>query len=449
MKPPHFAATKNAIWTVGAFGLLQVIRLGTNVALTRLLAPELFGVMVIVNSIRTGIELLTDLGIGQSIVYNRDGDKPDFYNTAWTLQATRGLILWLIACAATVPIARYYDAPILLTVMPIASFVLVLSGFASVAAVLLQKRQQVAKLSLFEVAAVSIWAVGQILMAYFAPTIWALVIGLIFASIVGLVASYLVLPGLRHKFIISKNYVWQIVHLGKWIFFSSVVYFLALNFDRLYLAGVIPFALLGVYGISRSIAELLTALAARLSSSIIFPFIASHAATPYTELRKEFIPIRSAFFLIAAVGFAFSAAFADLAIKVVFDERYHAAGWMVPAMITGPWISIFCNINEATLLGFGKPHYGAIGNALKFGWLLIGLPLGFAQFGLLGAIVVLAVSDIFRYIPSLVGQIQQRFAFPAQDLLMTLIMLALLGALEWLRLSLGFGTSFESLPAFQ
>ena len=114
MKIPHIAVTKNAIWTVAGFGLIQVIRLATSVVLTRLLAPELFGIMVVVNSLRTGIELLTDFGIGQNIIYNRDAENPEFYNTAWTIQSIRGVLLWLIACAATVPVAHYYQAPILL-----------------------------------------------------------------------------------------------------------------------------------------------------------------------------------------------------------------------------------------------------------------------------------------------------------------------------------------------
>ncbi len=177
MKIPHIAVTKNAIWTVGGFGLLQVIRLATSIVLTRLLAPELFGVMVVVNSLRTGIELITDLGIGQNIVYSRDAEDPDFYNTAWTIQAARGVFLWVIACAVTVPVAHYYQAPILLSVMPVASFILVITGFTPISGFLLQKRLKIARLTLFEIGVASIWSIEQIALAYFIPTIWALVIG--------------------------------------------------------------------------------------------------------------------------------------------------------------------------------------------------------------------------------------------------------------------------------
>ena len=94
MKISRFAVLKGVGWTVGAYGVGQLVRLLTNVVLARLLAPELFGIMVIVNSLRTGVDLISDVGIGQNIVQNKNADKADFYNTAWSLQLVRGLLLW-------------------------------------------------------------------------------------------------------------------------------------------------------------------------------------------------------------------------------------------------------------------------------------------------------------------------------------------------------------------
>ena len=449
MKIEHTTIAKGASWASAGFAVLQVICLATSILLTRLLVPELFGIMVIINSLRSGIELITDVGLGQSIVYNRSADDPDFYNTAWTVRGIRGILLWLIACAGTVPAAYYYQTPILLSVMPVASFAIVLSGFTSINAFLLQKKLRVAKVAGYEVILSFIWSIEQVALAYFIRTIWALVFGLLLGSATTMVTSYFLLPDVRHRFRLSKRYVWQILHFGKWIFVSSIVYFLSTNFDRLYLAGVIPLALLGIYGIARSIADLLSALAVRLSNIVIFPFIASHHDTPRIELRMQLSLLRLVFFLVAALGFSTFAAFADLAIKLLFDQRYQAAGWMVPVLVIGTWASIFCNVNKSTLLGFGKPYYAAIGSSLKFGWLLVGLPLSLAQYGPLGGILVVAFSDVPRYIPSAVGQIRERFAFWMQDLLLTLIMLSLLVLFEWVRWRLGLGTSFEELPIFK
>ena len=122
---------------------------------------------------------------------------------------------------------------------------------------------------------------------------------------------------------------------------------------------------------------------------------------------------------------------------------------MAPVLITGTWFSILCSVNESTLLGLGKPNYSAMAYALKFLWMLIALPFSITHYGAVGAMMVIAVSDIFRYFPVLIGQIRQRFAFPLQDFALTILVFILLALFEWLRLTMGFGTSFDSLPSFR
>ena len=222
---------------------------------------------------------------------------PTSINTAWTLAAIRGVILWVIACTITVPVAHYFQTPILYSVIPVASFILVISGFNSLNGALLQKRLNIAKLTIFEVTITVLFAVEQITLAYFFPTIWALVFGLIIGSSTGMILSYFLIPETTHRLKINKTYALEILHFGRWIFLASLVYYLSTTFDRLYLAGVIPLALLGVYGLARSLAEMLSTLAVRLGNSVIFPFIASHSDTPRAELREQVVWLRLNFLL--------------------------------------------------------------------------------------------------------------------------------------------------------
>ncbi len=431
---------------MGAFGLGQVLRLVTNVYLARLLAPELFGVMLIVNSLRMGIELISDVGIGQNIIYHKNANDPDFYNTAWTLQALRSVLLWFVALAVAVPVANFYQSPSLVYIVPLAAFSIVLSGFTSISRSLMQKRLQIRGLSSFEMITSLITNAAFILFAYLSPTIWALVYGGLFGSAITMIGSYFLLPDVKPHFRLSKQFAWEILHFGKWIFVSSIIYFLSTNFDRLYLAKVVPLEVLGVYGIARSISELSGALVLRLGNYVLFPLVASHSQTPRTDLRAQLSPIRAKFMLMAAIGFSFLTATADLPIKILYDERYHAAGWMLPVLIGGSWFTILSVINESTLLGLGRPSYGAISSGLKFAFLLIGLPLSVSSCGILGGVMVIAVSDLCRYFPILIGQRRERFSFGMQDLISTSTVLSIVSLLEWLRWVAGYGTSFDTLP---
>jgi hypothetical protein len=90
---------RGGLWAMGGYAASQGLRFAANLVLARILAPDALGVLFIVNTIRVGVELLTDLGIEQSIVHNERGLQPAFLRTAWTLQVLRGEAIAVLALA--------------------------------------------------------------------------------------------------------------------------------------------------------------------------------------------------------------------------------------------------------------------------------------------------------------------------------------------------------------
>ena len=435
---------KGMSWTVGTFGLAQFVRLAASIILTRLLTPELFGIMAIVNSVRTGIDLMSDVGFGQSLVQNKNADSPAFYNTVWTLKLLRGLALWLFCAAVAVPVAHFYNSPILAWVLPVSALYFIFEGFSSISPSLLQRRLRVRDLNVLTLVYEFIQDVALVVLAYFYRSIWPLVLGLVIGSAAKMVISFFLLPGVRMKFHIARQYARQILHFGRWIFISSVIYFLSMNFDRLYLAKAAPLAMLGIYGIARGISDMMISLVVRMCNLMVFPYVASSSHTSPAQLHRKLGPTRLKLLLLTALGLSAFAAIADLPVKIVYDARYHAAAGMLPFTTLGVWFSAICSINELVLLGLGKPQYSAMGNGFKLAWMLAGLPLGYAWHGFYGVILVVAASDIFRYMPILFGQIRTRFLFAWQDLLGTVFMFGFFGLFVWLRWVSGFGVALHN-----
>lgn len=409
-----------ASWIMGAWGFGQVLRIATSVVLTRLLAPELFGIMLIVNTVRTGVALLLDVGISQSVISNKHADEKDFYDTAWTLQLAQCTALTIVCTVAAFPIAALYDTPILTWVLPAASLAFLIAGAGSTGRYLVQRRLQLKRLSIFDTCTLLISSAVQILLAWLTPTVWALVLGNLFATAASTVGSYFLVPQVRHRPFISRVYARQIFSFGKWIILSSAVVYLAGNLDRLYLAQAIPLALLGVYGIARSLSDMLTSLVVTLGNWLIFPSVAASGFTR-VELRQRLSRIRGASLCAGALGISFFAAFSGSIVEFVYDERYHAAGAMLPLLSLGVWFTILCTLSESVLLGIGRPAYGAIANGSKLAWLCVGLPLGVAWFGLTGAIAVLVVGEAVRYIVLVFYKIREGLSFIGQDVLVTLL----------------------------
>lgn len=411
-------------WTTGSYAVVQSFRLFSNVVLARLLAPELFGIMLIVNTLRTGVELLSDIGIGQNIVSNKNGEIADFYNTAWSIQILRGIILAIVCLVCTYPIAQIYNSEIMFSIIPVISSVFIFTGIQSIARFVAQKRMNLKSIGIYDIFVAVSTALIHIACAIINPTIWALVYGGVLSSAVAMIASFFVVKGIAYRIAFNLEYAKQIIGFGKWILLSTTLYFFATNIDRIFLAQSLSFHILGIYGVARSLVDVLSLLVARVGSFIIFPMVAA-AGHSEGALRSKLASSRRGMLLVTAAFVAIFISTSNLVVFVLYDERYQTAALILPVLAVGVWFSILSTINESVLLGIGHPFYGALANAIKLLWLLIGLPLGVSNFGLAGAVVVMASAELVRYVPLLWGQQRQNIAFFSQDLLITLAMCAM------------------------
>jgi O-antigen/teichoic acid export membrane protein len=95
MQPPSLlkAALTAATWTLAGHGSSQVLRLLGNLLLTRVLAPESFGVMAVATVISVAFVMFSDMGLRQVLVQSRRAHDPEFVNTVWTLQILQGVLV--------------------------------------------------------------------------------------------------------------------------------------------------------------------------------------------------------------------------------------------------------------------------------------------------------------------------------------------------------------------
>lgn len=411
-------------WVTVAFGLQQVVRLGSSILLAWLLAPALLGTMLLINTLRTGVELLSDVGIGQSIVNNPRGNEPSFYNTAWTIQIMRGVVLTIIALALSVPVAQLYDNAELGYLLPFVAPIFIISGLMSPSRFLLQKRLEVRKVATFDLVLSVVGAVIHIALAAYSPTIWALIWGLIITTAVWTAAGFFIMDWRDHRLQWDVDAAKSILHFGKWIFVSTLIYFLAMNFDRLYFADAIPLALLGVYGIARTFSETVMLLFQRIGNMLIFPKI-SASLLRGADLRRSIGPMRMVLLLFIATGLALSISVADAFIFLVYDERYQAAGFFLTVLLFGTWFSTLATISDAMMMGVGKPSGVALSNGVKLAVIVALLPFMLATYGINAALGAFVVAEVVRYAILMWQKQRQGIGFALQDIIATTILVIL------------------------
>ncbi|ACK71066.1 polysaccharide biosynthesis protein [Gloeothece citriformis PCC 7424] len=438
-------AIKGTIWTLVGYGCGNVLRLANNLILTRLLEPELFGLMALANSFLTGINLFSDIGIKPSIIQNERGDDPDFLNTAWTLQVIRSWFIWLVCLVASVPLSKFYNEPVIGWLLPLIGFSVIINGFSSTNIATLNRRLMVAKLTLFNLVVKSISLVVMVIWALFNPTIWALVVGNFCSSVFGMIRSYLILPGKFNRFAWDKSAVKELFSFGRWVFISTIMVFLATQADRLILGKLVSKEMLGVYSVAFIFSQIPKNLLSSVNQQVIFPIISSQKDLPRKQLRakiekKRWLILFGLMAIIILLG-----SFGDIIILNLYDQRYYDAAWMLPILAVGMWPFVLNQTNSPALIAIGKPFYLAIGNFSKFMFMVILLPPAFQSMGLLGAIIVVAFNDLPVYVGMNYGLWREKLASNLQDFICTIILIVLLALVLAGRYYLGFGFPLERI----
>lgn len=425
---------RQASWVVIPFGVQQVIRLATQIILARLLAPEFFGLMLLVNTLRTGAELLSDIGIGQSVVRSANGDDHRFLNVAWTLQVLRGLGLSLALVAFAVPIAELYERPEILPLILAVSPVFFISGLLSPSLFVVQRQVKLKPRAVYDIVNTAFQCAFTIALAWVMPSVWALIWGVLAGALFNTLSSYFLSDSYRPRLAWNAGFVSEILHFGKWIFLSTAIYFAATSFDRMYFVGVLPLALAGVFGIARTFSDMLAALAQRGGAYLVFPKVAA-----MQDRREEVAPrlrnTRRKTLALVAVATGIAVALSDQFILLAYDPRYHAAAFMIPLLMISVWFGILSAFADSMLMGDGRPAPGAWANAAKFLVMLVGLPLAVAQGSILGGLFVLVAAEIARWLALLPASMNAKFLRLRDEAMLTTLMLvtalgskALLGA---------------------
>src|ERR1039458_9830619 len=101
-----FRAFRAGSWVITSHVVAQLLRLIGNLVMTRLLAPDAFGVMAMAMTVQGIVSLCADTGLRQAIIQSPNGGNPSFLNTAWTLEIWRSWMIWAVCPAIAIGVAR-------------------------------------------------------------------------------------------------------------------------------------------------------------------------------------------------------------------------------------------------------------------------------------------------------------------------------------------------------
>jgi len=388
---------RSASWLVIGYGGSQALRLGANLVLTRLLFPEAFGLMALVSVVTVGLSLFSDVGVGPSIAQSKRGDDPDFLNTAWSIQVTRGLLLWALTGLMAWPMAQFYGAPELLIFLPISGITLMISGFNPTRIETAHRHLLVGRLTALDLASQVIGITSMIVLALITQSVLALVLGGIIQALAKLALTHFGLPGAVNRFRWEKTAAKELIHFGKWIFLSTAFWFATSQGDRAILGKFVSLEVLGIYNIGYFLASFPMLLGHAVNQRLMIPVYRDKPVTEGPENRRKQRLLRSGLsagilsllWLMAWIGPGL--------VELLYDDRYTQAGPMVVLIALALAPAVIGMTYDQAALAAGNSRAFFVFTASRAVLQTVFFLIGVLWFGLPGGIAALGLSMLAAY----------------------------------------------------
>lgn len=411
------------VWTLVGFVIAQILRLGSNILLARLLFAEAFALMAIVATVLQALVMMSDIGLGPNVIQSKRGDDQKFLNTIWTIQVLRGTVLAVISAALAWPVSVFYAAndtaaSELVWLIPLVAAGTFIQSFQSTKLKSANRHLNIGRITLLQLGSQFCGVVVMVFVAWYTRSVYSMAIGGIVTAIVVTVLSHIFLPGENNKFGWEGNATREIFHFGKWILLSTVLTFVSLQMDKLIFARIFPLADVGVYGIASGLALVVSMLMGKFQFTILFPI--------YSKLMVSkdvvgSILVKSKFPILAVGGYmvALLIACSGSFIELTYDSRYQDAGAYLPILALGVWFTIIEGVYASVFLALGNTKWIAVGNFVKI-VAFSALIFPAAQMGgIYLAIVCGVLAEFLRMLTAMYFARKLHLPVPSHELLMT------------------------------
>ena len=403
-------------WTLFAYGGAQVLRLVSNLVLTRLLAPEYFGQMALVIVFLIGVNMFSDLGLGPSVVQSARGADRRFLNTAWTIQCVRGAVIWLLCIVGAWPFAHFYRDPMLVPLVVVTSLTAVISGLNSTKLLTALREISVGRVTLIELGSQILTVAFTVAYASVYSSVWALVNAALFGALLKMLASHYLIPGPQDRWDWDAAAVHELIGFGKWIFLSTVLSFVTNSAASLILGRFVSMTEVGVFSIAVTLANAVGLAYEQIGSKVLFPLYAKIKTEPLPRLRARVIKIRLSTMALFVPPLWILSVFGQQVVNLLLDHRYHDGGWILRLFASCAIPSIVTSIGPF-YLALGNSRLLTLNSAIRLTLYIACAFGGLWWSGSHGLIVGIAVHTLGMYFVDATIQWRYRIWIPALDAL--------------------------------
>lgn len=260
---------------------MRLMGLVSTVILARLLTPGDFGLVAVATVFQGLLEVIVSLNVELALFRNQHAER-DFYDTAWTISVIQFSILSVILLISANWVSLYYADARLAPIIRVFSISLLAFGFTNIGIVDFRRELEFRKDLQFNLLVSASRVVFSIVFAFLLRNYWAIVLGMLAATLIRLPLSY-TMSSYRPRFDLRRaKDIWSI-SVSVWLLDLSK--FLDTSADRLILGRLAGPQILGGYSVAVDLARM-------PSAEMIMP-IARALIPGYAKVRHNIQELRS------------------------------------------------------------------------------------------------------------------------------------------------------------
>lgn len=387
-------ALQSSVHVIVNIVFTNIIRLASNLILTRLLFPEAFGLMMIVQAFMQALIMLSDIGVNKSVINSNKINDKIFLNTAWTAKILRGLLIFTLTLVCALPMSYFYDVHELRYLIPLAGLSTFILEFSPVKAIIAERNLQIKKVVYLQLIAQLVSSTTTCVVAYFYPSVYSLLIGSILSSLFLVTAYRYLLKGPCEQFYIDKNNLNELIRFGKWLLLSSTFGLLATTSHKFALGKFLTIENFGIFAVASVLGQLPHTVSSTLSGKILLPL---YSESLRAKKKKN---IESSRYMLLFFSTLVCLAFLFLApsfFGVLYDDRYAKAGYIASLIVAANFVQLFSISLSQKLIAKGDSKSFSKTIALRSLTLIFSLVLLMPIEPLSGAILAIILSNLIEY----------------------------------------------------
>jgi teichuronic acid exporter len=366
-------------WATAAKLVVQIASWAGTLVVVRLLTPEDYGLMAKVAVVCTIASAIAELGLGAAIVRSIDLARDDL-RKIYGVSLLFGAGMTTAVIAAAPLLARLFQEPRLSAPISVASLQIMIGALAIVPSALWTRDLSFQRLSKIEMGSGVASIAATLLLALLGASVWALVLGTLFGSIVRSVS--LLTFGERVSPRFSLRGIGEQLKFGLTLVGNRVSYFIVVQSDVLIGSMFLSTTEIGQYAVALQLATLPMTKVMGTINEITLPVVAQQQGDR-PKVRQAVLKSIGLISLIAFPALWGISAVAPELVYVLFGTK-----WLdvVPALTILPLIvpiRMVCGVMFTTSLALGNRQLDLRNTVINFALIPSGFFLG-AHWGLVG-----------------------------------------------------------------